>query len=121
LRDITGGGKPGKYTPAQKLYHLGVSLLILAAVGPVLLMLLKIDTPCGGETHTGSRYAGWGVIYVIHGFAGHGPGHHGHDPYLFRASSRRMAADAFHVPGLDNLQGIFGHHDPKRWKAKEDA
>src|SRR6185295_19416669 len=41
-------------------------------------------------------------------FRGHGPGHHGHDPYLFRASPRRMAADALHVPGLDNTQGISG-------------
>src|ERR1051325_8283730 len=38
-------GKPGKYTLAQKLYHLGVSVLILAAIGTGLLMLRKIDTP----------------------------------------------------------------------------
>src|SRR5882724_10954437 len=39
LQGVTGGGagKPGKYTPAQKLYHLGVSALILGGIGSGLL------------------------------------------------------------------------------------
>jgi cytochrome b subunit of formate dehydrogenase len=59
LRTLTGGGsgKPGKYTLAQKLYHLGVSLLILAAIGTGLLMLRKIDTPLWSETPIGSTIA----------------------------------------------------------------
>jgi len=36
---------PGKYDAAQKLYHFGVAVLVLAVVGSGLLMLLKIDTP----------------------------------------------------------------------------
>ena len=36
---------PGKYDAAQKLYHLGVAIVVLSVVVSGLLMLLKIDTP----------------------------------------------------------------------------
>src|SRR5882757_3933992 len=42
LRDVAGGGgpesKPGKYTLAQKLYHLAIAVLILAGIVSGLLM-----------------------------------------------------------------------------------
>ncbi len=41
----TSPPKPGKYTLAQKLYHLAAAIVVLAAVATGLLMMVKIDTP----------------------------------------------------------------------------
>src|ERR1051325_6377554 len=38
-------GPPGKYSLAQKLYHLAISVLILAVIASGLLMWRKVDTP----------------------------------------------------------------------------
>jgi formate dehydrogenase subunit gamma len=60
---------PGKYSIAQKLMHLAMTLMMLSAVVTGLLMLKKIRTPLfvrdpyylGADT--------WGVVYAIHGLA----------------------------------------------------
>lgn len=75
-RDCTNllGGRtapslPGKYDAAQKLYHLGIAIVVLAIVGTGLLMLLKIDTPLWHRNPYWFAADTWGVIYVIHGMA----------------------------------------------------
>lgn len=61
--------RQGKYSVAQKLYHLGITVLVLAIIVTGLLMLAKIDTelwqrnPYFLSSHT------WGLIYVVHGYA----------------------------------------------------
>jgi cytochrome b subunit of formate dehydrogenase len=62
-------GKPGKYKPLQKLYHLAVALLVLSIVVSGLLMLLKIDTPLWRRNPYWFAADTWGVIYSVHGFA----------------------------------------------------
>jgi formate dehydrogenase subunit gamma len=62
-------GKPGKYKPLQKLYHLAVALLVLSIVVSGLLMLLKIDTPLWRRNPYWFAADTWGVIYAVHGFA----------------------------------------------------
>jgi formate dehydrogenase subunit gamma len=60
---------PGKYSIAQKLMHLAMTLMVLSAVVTGLVMLKKIRTPLfvrdpyylGADT--------WGVVYFIHGLA----------------------------------------------------
>jgi cytochrome b subunit of formate dehydrogenase len=65
----TSPALPGKYDAAQKLYHLGVAIVVLAIVGSGLLMLLKIDTPFWRRNPYWFSGETWGVIYVIHGMA----------------------------------------------------
>jgi formate dehydrogenase subunit gamma len=60
---------PGKYDAAQKLYHLGVAIVVLAVVGSGLLMLLKIDTPLWRRNPYVFSGDTWGIIYVVHGMA----------------------------------------------------
>jgi formate dehydrogenase subunit gamma len=60
---------PGKYDAAQKLYHLGVAIVVLAVVGSGLLMLLKIDTPLWRRNPYLLSGDTWGIIYVVHGMA----------------------------------------------------
>jgi cytochrome b subunit of formate dehydrogenase len=121
LRDLTAGGKPGKYTPAQKLYHLGVSLLILAAIGTGLLMLLKIDTPWWRRDPYWFSDTGWGVIYAIHGFAAMALVTMVmiHIYFALRPDEWRLTRSMFR--GWITSKEYLDHHDPKRWQAKEDA
>jgi cytochrome b subunit of formate dehydrogenase len=61
--------KPGKYDASQKLYHLGVAVIVLSVVCSGLLMLLKIDTPLWRRNPYLFSADTWGAIYVIHGMA----------------------------------------------------
>jgi len=61
--------KPGKYSPEQKLMHLGVSVLVLMTLVTGLLMMVKIDTPFWERNIYLLEDATWGIIYVLHGFA----------------------------------------------------
>lgn len=60
---------PGKYDAAQKLYHLGVAIVVLSVVVSGLLMLLKIDTPLWRRNPYLLSSNTWGIIYVVHGMA----------------------------------------------------
>ena len=59
--------RTGKYTGLQKLFHLGMALLILAMLASGLLMLLKIDTPFWRRNPYWFADDQWGLIYVVHG------------------------------------------------------
>ena len=59
--------KPGKYSLAQKLYHLAISILILAVIATGLLMWRKVDTPFWQRDPYWLSTESWGVVYAIHG------------------------------------------------------
>ncbi|MEE2781866.1 MAG: cytochrome b/b6 domain-containing protein [Pseudomonadota bacterium] len=61
--------RPGKYSPAQKLMHLGVSVLVLATLVTGLVMMVKVDTPFWERNLYLVSDGIWGVIYVVHGLA----------------------------------------------------
>ena len=61
--------KPGKYSPAQKLMHLGVTVLTLATVVTGLLMMVRVDTPFWERNIYLLEDGAWGVVYLIHGLA----------------------------------------------------
>ena len=61
--------KPGKYSVAQKLYHLAISVLILAGIVTGLLMWRKVDTPFWQRDPYRLSTDAWGVVYAIHGLA----------------------------------------------------
>jgi formate dehydrogenase subunit gamma len=60
---------PGKYSIAQKLMHLAMTLMVLAAVVTGLLMLKKIRTPLFVRDPYYLSSDAWGVVYFIHGLA----------------------------------------------------
>lgn len=63
--------KQGKYSMAQKLYHLGVIAVIGLLIITGLLMLAKIDTPLWRRQAVDFLLTPgqWGMVYVIHGIA----------------------------------------------------
>jgi formate dehydrogenase subunit gamma len=60
---------PGKYSIAQKLMHLAMTLMVLSAVVTGLLMLKKIRTPLFVRDPYYLDADTWGVVYFIHGLA----------------------------------------------------
>ena len=86
---------------AHKLYHLTISVLILAAIATGLLMWRKVDTPFWQRDPywLSTESLGCGLCHPWG--CGHGPGHHGDHPCLFRPAPRRMVPDALHVARLD--------------------
>lgn len=108
---------PGKYDAAQKLYHFGVAIVVLAVVGSGLLMLLKIDTPLWRRNPYWFSSDTWGVIYVIHDMTAMAIvaiviihiyfSLHPDQWYLARSMLR----------GWISRKEYSEHHDAARWKA----
>jgi thiosulfate reductase cytochrome b subunit len=124
LRDFMAGekaGKPGKYTPAQKLYHLAVSALIVGGIGSGLLMLRKIDTPFWKRDPYWFSDQGWGVIYALHGFVAMAlvTMIMIHIYFALRPDEWRLTRSMFR--GWITSREYQDHHDPKRWQAEEEA
>lgn len=61
--------KPGKYSPAQKMMHFGVTMLVLATFVSGLIMMVKVDTPLWERNPYLFDSGTWGVIYFVHGLA----------------------------------------------------
>jgi cytochrome b subunit of formate dehydrogenase len=59
----------GKYSIAQKLMHIAMTLMILGAVITGAFMLAKMDTPLWKRDPYVLSQATWGAVYVIHGLA----------------------------------------------------
>lgn len=115
LRDFAGG-KPGKFSLAQKLMHNGVALLALAAIVTGLLMMVRIDTPFWERDPYWLAADAWGVIYVVHGLAAlcfvstimlH--------IYFSLRPEKRMYLRAI-FKGWITREEYQREHDPERWK-----
>jgi formate dehydrogenase subunit gamma len=64
-----GGRKYGKYSPAQKLMHLAMTLVILTVVATGVVMMAKVDTPFWERNPYLLSAGTWGYVYVLHGAA----------------------------------------------------
>lgn len=62
---VTGG----KYSAAQKLYHWGIAVFLLAVIGTGLTMTLKVETPFFKRDPYILPFDTWGWIYSLHGLA----------------------------------------------------
>jgi len=60
---------PGKYSIAQKLYHLAMIFVVLMGIGTGLIMLIRIDSPLWERNPYLLSQEIWGYIYVLHGFS----------------------------------------------------
>ncbi len=61
--------KYGKYSPAQKLMHLAMTIVILTVVVTGVLMMAKVDTPFWERNPYLLSSSTWGYVYVLHGAA----------------------------------------------------
>ena len=110
-------GRPGKYDALQKLYHLGIAVLVLAVVVTGLLMLLKIDTPLWRRNPYWFSNDTWGIIYVVHGYAAMAMVTMVmiHVYFALRPDEWYLTRSMFR--GWISRKEFVEHHDPERWKA----
>ena len=111
--------KPGKYSVAQKLYHLAISVLILAAIGSGLLMWRKVDTPFWQRDPYWLSTESWGLVYAIHGVAGMAL-----VTMIIIHVYFALRPDEWHLTrsmlkGWITAKEYQDHHDPKRWQPKD--
>jgi cytochrome b subunit of formate dehydrogenase len=109
--------RPGKYDPLQKLYHLGVGLLLLAVIVTGLLMLLKIDTPLWRRNPYWFSNDTWGYIYVVHGYAAMAivAAVMIHIYFALRPDEWHLTRSMFR--GWISRKEYSEHFDSERWKA----
>lgn len=65
-RTSTQPGKPGKYEPAQKLYHHAAAAMLLVTVVTGVLMMVRVDTSLWPRNPYWLADQTWGAIYVLH-------------------------------------------------------
>ena len=113
--------KPGKYDLAQKLYHLAISVLVLAAIATGLLMWRKVDTPFWQRDPYWLSTESWGLVYAIHGVAGMAL-----VTMIIIHVYFALRPDEWHLTrsmlkGWITTKEYQDHHDPRRWQAKDEA
>jgi len=111
--------KPGKYDLAQKLYHLAISVLVLAAIATGLLMWRKVDTPFWQRDPYWLSTESWGLVYAIHGVAGMAL-----VTMIIIHVYFALRPDEWHLTrsmlkGWITAKEYQDHHDPKRWQPKD--
>jgi len=114
-------GKAGKYSLAQKLYHLAISVLILAAIGSGLLMWRKVDTPFWQRDPYWLSTENWGLVYALHGLAAMAL-----VTMIIIHIYFALRPDEWHLTrsmlrGWITRKEYLDHHDPRRWQAKDEA
>jgi formate dehydrogenase subunit gamma len=71
-RWIMGGPpppRPGKYLFSQKLYHMGIALVLLVTIVTGLMMMVRVETPFWERNPYWLTDGTWGVVYALHGLA----------------------------------------------------
>ena len=112
---------PGKYPLPQKLFHHGMALVILVAIGTGLLMLLKIDTPFWGrDPYILSGYA-WGIVYVLHGLSAMAVLAMVVVHIYFAVRPEKLWITRSMIAGWITRKEYEDHFDPKLWRAGSDS
>lgn len=70
LRGVYASPAPmGKYSVAQKMFHLGMSIVVFVAIGTGLVMMIGIDTPFWERDAFLISERMRGLVFVAHGIA----------------------------------------------------
>ncbi len=108
--------KSGKYSPAQKMMHHGVSLFVLLTIVTGLLMMVKIDTPLWERNPYWLSDQNWGIVYVSHGAAAlflmsivmiH---------IYFSLRPEKLMYTRSMISGWLSNKEFLDNHDPQRWR-----
>jgi len=122
-RAIGGASPPplgdAKYSPAQKLYHTAVTLLVLVIAASGLTMLSKIDTPFWRRNPYWLADSDWGAIYAAHGLCAMAMITliMLHVYFALRPENHWIVASMLH--GRISQQNYRAHFDPQRWRVAE--
>jgi cytochrome b subunit of formate dehydrogenase len=108
--------KPGKYSFAQKLVHLGFAVVLLTAAVTGALMLASIDTPWWRRNPYWLSDAASGAIYVLHDLAALVtiPMVMVHVYFALRPEKRQFLRAM--ARGWITRGEFLAEHDPQRWR-----
>ncbi|MFO1184985.1 MAG: cytochrome b/b6 domain-containing protein [Bauldia sp.] len=127
--------KPGKYHGLQKIYHLGVAVVLLSVIGSGVLMLFKIGTPKTVSNfaenvlgYTGTivkkdpymfAQGNWDLIYGLHGLAAAAMAGMVliHIYFAARPDEWHLTRSMFR--GWISRDEYEHHHDAARWPEKK--
>jgi len=113
--------RPGKYPLPQKLFHHGMALVILVAIGTGLLMLLKIDTPFWGrDPYILSGYT-WGIVYVLHGLSAMAVLAMVVVHVYFAVRPEKLWITRSMIAGWITRKEYEDHFDPELWRAGRES
>jgi formate dehydrogenase gamma subunit len=111
--------KPGKYSLAQKILHLGVAKLVVIAIITGALMMVKIDTPLWERNPYWLQPSTWGIIYVLHGLVALGfvTTIVVHIYFSLRPEKRLYLRSM--LSGRITREEFIQHHNPDLWQGHE--
>ena len=112
--------RPGKYSPAQKLMHLGVTVLVGLTIVTGLIMMVKIDTPLWERNIYLLEDATWGVIYVLHGFAALSLVTTVMLHIYFSLRPEKLMYTRSMIRGWLTRAEYEEHHDPDKWRIESN-
>ena len=118
-------GKPGKYPLGNKLYHLAIVATGLCMAVTGVLMMSRISTPFFTRNPYLFNDMTWGVLYLLHGFAGVGLIALVTIHVYFALRPEKLPVTRAMVFGAMNRDYYLRHHDPRKWgcgtRPTEDA
>ena len=112
---------PGKYWLMQKIFHHIVAFLSFVAIVTGVLMLFKIDSPLWERDPYVLSSEVWGIVYVLHDFAGlcfiplimmH---------VYFAVRPEKLFYTRSMMKGWITEEEYRAHHDPQKWVVKSDT
>lgn len=107
--------KPGKYPLGNKLYHLAAAACGLCAAVTGVLLMSRVRTPFFTRNPYLFDDMTWGMLYLLHGFAGvalialvvvH---------VYFALRPEKLPVTRAMVLGVMDREYYLKHHDPKQW------
>lgn len=110
-----GPGKPGKYPLGNKLFHLALVAVGLCMAVTGVLMMSRVRTPFFSRTPYLFDDMTWGVVYLLHGFAGVSLIALAIIHVYFALRPEKLPITRAMVFGAMDRKYYLEHHDPGQW------
>jgi cytochrome b subunit of formate dehydrogenase len=114
-------GKPGKYPFGNKLYHLAIVATGLCMATTGVLMMSRVRTPFFTRNPYLFDDMAWGVVYLLHGFAGVGLIALVVIHVYFALRPEKLPVTKAMVLGVMEREYYLEHHDPRQWACDTQA
>ncbi len=112
--------RPGKYPLLQKLYHHGITAIVLLLIATGGLMLAKIDTPFWQRNPYMLSAETWGYIYVLHDLAAMAVLALLMIHIYFAIRPEKLWITRSMILGWITRQEYHDNHDPEAWVIETD-
>jgi cytochrome b subunit of formate dehydrogenase len=112
------GFKPGKYPLGNRLYHLAILVVGLAAAITGILMMSRVRTPIFTRNPYLLTDPTWGFTYVVHGLAGVSLVGLVIAHVYFAVRPDKWWITKAMILGWITRRNYLEHHDPGRWNVR---